>query len=455
MTRIAGVFAFWQNKCCETEACRFAFKSFFHTGFVHNASIRQAVRKAVKIPAFGNRKPFVQVLPGLLNTMGKRFGLNTKKRYVVFYFKGLHYRLFCSYKPIRYFPFSPRAVATIYRAVCDNFLLYIFSMKHISILVPRGAILGSLEGTRQLFTQVNSFVKGRGEAPLFDVQLVGLDAATPLTGGLFTAHNHAMFGDVKKTDLIIIPAFDGDIDAAIEANKDFTPWIVDQYRNGAEVASLCMGAFLLASTGLLSGKKCATHWMAANDFRRMFPDVTLVTEKIITDEYRLYSSGGAFSYLNLILYLIEKYAGREMAILCAKVFAIEIERESQLSFTIFQGQKAHADDQIKEAQAFIEKNWAEKISVESLASMVALSRRAFERRFKKATANTANEYVQRVKMEAAKMSLESTRENVNEVMYKVGYNDTKAFRSTFKRITGLSPLEYRNKYREMGERQIA
>ena len=328
-------------------------------------------------------------------------------------------------------------------------------MKHISILVPKRAILGSLEGTRQLFTQVNSFLKDRGEDPLFEVQLVGLDAATSLTGGLFTAHNHVVLRNAKKTDLIIIPAVDGDLAQAIDDNKEFLPWIAEQYKRGAEVASLCMGAFLLASTGLLNGKKCATHWMAANEFRRMFPDENLVTEKIITDEHRIYSSGGAFSYLNLILYLIEKYAGREMAILCAKVFAIEIERNSQLSFTIFQGQKSHADEQIKEAQTFIEKNYAEKISVDQLASMLALSRRAFERRFKKATANTVNEYIQRVKMEAAKMSLESTRENVNEVMYKVGYNDTKAFRTTFKRITGLSPLEYRNKYREIAEKQIA
>jgi transcriptional regulator GlxA family with amidase domain len=329
------------------------------------------------------------------------------------------------------------------------------TMKHISILVLKGAILGSLEGTRQLFTQVNHFFKDRDLPVPFQVQLVGLTAATPLTGGLFTAHNHVLLHDVSKTDLVIIPAFDGDIQQAIEANKDFMPWIAEQHKNGAEVASLCMGAFLLASTGLLKGKKCATHWMAANDFRRMFPDVQLVTEKIITDEHRIYSSGGAFSYLNLILYLIEKYVGREMAILCAKVFAIEMERDSQRSFTIFQGQKDHSDPQIKEAQSYIEKNYQDKITVDHLASMLAISRRAFERRFKKATANTVNEYIQRVKMEAAKMSLESSRENVNEVMYKVGYNDTKAFRTTFKRITGLSPLEYRNKYREIADRQIA
>lgn len=319
-------------------------------------------------------------------------------------------------------------------------------MKHISILVPKGAILGSLEGTRQLFTQVNDFLKARGAPPLFKVQLVGLTKETPVSGGLFTINANAVLDDVKKTDLIVIPALDGDIQKAVESNSDFIPFIIKHYKAGAEVASLCLGAFLLASTGLLKGRKCATHWMAENAFREMFPDVNLVTEKIITDEQGIYSSGGAFSYLNLILYLIEKYAGREIAVLAAKVFAIEIDRENQLSFTIFQGQKGHDDASVKKAQEFIEKNFQDKITVDQLTSMLALGRRNFERRFKKATSNTVSEYIQRVKIEAAKLSLESTRENVNDAMYKVGYTDPKAFRMSFKKITGLSPLEYRNKF---------
>ena len=319
-------------------------------------------------------------------------------------------------------------------------------MKHISILVPKGAILGSLEGSRQLLTQVNHFFAAKGMPPIFKVQLVGLNAHTPITGGLFTVNTDMVIDDVQKTDLIIIPALDGDLNQAIENNKDFIPWIIKQRAAGSEVASLCLGAFLLASTGLLSGRKCATHWMAANAFKQMFPDVELVTEKIITDEQGIYSSGGAFSYLNLILYLIEKFAGREMAILSSKVFAIEMERSSQSPFIIFQGQKDHTDDPIKKAQEFIEQNYQEKITVEQLASMFALGRRNLERRFKKATANTVVEYIQRVKIEAAKMNLENTRDSVNEVMYNVGYTDTKAFRSTFKRITGLSPMEYKNRY---------
>ena len=319
-------------------------------------------------------------------------------------------------------------------------------MKHISILVPKGAILGSLEGSRQLFTQINQFLKAKEAPPIFKVQLVGLSKETPLSGGLFTVNSDALIGDITKTDLIIIPAIDGDLNEGIEKNKDFFPWIIEQYKGGAEVASLCLGAFLLASTGLLKGRKCATHWMAENAFRQLFPDVKLVTQKIITDEQGIYSSGGAFSYMNLILYLIEKFAGRELAVLAAKVFAIEIERKDQLSFVIFEGQKNHEDEPIKKAQEYIEKNYQDKISVDRLTSMFALSRRNFERRFKKATSNTVAEYIQRVKIEVAKISLETTRDNVNEAMYKVGYTDPKAFRVSFKKITGLSPMEYRNKY---------
>lgn len=285
-----------------------------------------------------------------------------------------------------------------------------------------------------------------GKPALFEVQLVGLSKEVSVAGGIYTVFTDVIATDIDSTDLIIIPALDGDMVQNLEHNHDFVPWIIKQHKGGAEVASLCVGAFLLASTGLITGKKCATHWMAANDFRKMFPEVLLVEDKIITDEQGIYSSGGAFSYLNLILYLIEKYAGKNIAIFMSKAFQIEMERRSQSPFIIFKGQKDHEDDLIKIAQEYIEQNFQDKITVEQLASMLALSRRNLERRFKKATANSIVAYIQRVKIEAAKMSLETSRENVNEVMYNAGYTDPKAFRTTFKRITGLSPVKYRSKY---------
>jgi transcriptional regulator GlxA family with amidase domain len=306
--------------------------------------------------------------------------------------------------------------------------------------------MGSIEGPHKVFTQVNEFLSDMGKPPMFDIKLVGLTNEMHTYENLFTVKPQATIHEVRQTDLIIIPAIKGDFKESVEMNRDFVPWIAQHYKKGSEVASLCLGAFLLASTGLLKGKKCSTHWVAAAEFKKMYPDVNLVAEKIITDENGIYCSGGAYSLLNLVLYLVEKYAGRSMAVLCAKVFEIEIERSCQSQFIIFNGQKEHEDEHIKKAQLFIEQNFQKRITVDELASMLALSRRNLERRFKKATANTTVEYIQRVKIEAAKMSLESSRENVNEVMYKVGYTDSKAFRTTFKKITGLSPLQYRSKF---------
>lgn len=319
-------------------------------------------------------------------------------------------------------------------------------MKHIAILVPEGAILGAIEGPHKLFNEVNEIMKNMGREPVFKVQLAGMTSQVALNNGLFTVTPDVLIKDLAATDLVIIPAVHGDMEKAMRANEGFIPWIQQQYKQGAEVAGLCIGSFILASTGLLNGKKCSTHWLAANDFRRMFPDVELVPDKLITDENGLYSSGGAYSYLNLVLYLIEKYVSREVAIFCSKIYEIEIDRGSQSPFIMFKGQKEHEDEPIRQAQVFIENNFQDKITVDQLASMFALGRRNLERRFKKATSNSVVEYIQRVKIEAAKISLESSRENVNEVMYNVGYTDPKAFRVTFKRITGLSPVQYRNKY---------
>lgn len=325
-------------------------------------------------------------------------------------------------------------------------------MKHVSIIIPEGhTSLVNIAGTHQIFNQINGLVKQMGGAPVFEVHLVGLRKETKQDTGLFSVYPDCTITDVTKTDLIIIPAIHNDQKEGIERNRDFIPWMVHQYKNGAELASFCIGAYLLAATGLLKGKKCATHWAHAANFRKMYPEVDLVDDRIMTAEEGIYTSGGAYSYLNLLLYLIEKNAGRDAAIMVSKLFMIDIDKNSQSPFIIFEGQKDHGDELVKEAQKIIERNYHDKLIVAELAAEVALSRRSFERRFKKATSNTVIEYIQRVKMEAAKKQLETTRKNVNEVMYEVGYSDTKSFRTVFRRVTGLSPLEYRNKYNRKTE----
>jgi transcriptional regulator GlxA family with amidase domain len=233
---------------------------------------------------------------------------------------------------------------------------------------------------------------------------------------------------------------------SVKGNKVLVDWIEKQYRAGAEIATICTGAFLLAASGLLDGKSCSTHWSVASAFRSMFPNVNLQADKLITDENGIYTNGGAYSFLNLVIYLVEKYYDRQTAIYCSKVFQIELDRNSQSAFSIFTGQKSHGDETVLKAQAYIESKLHEKVSVEHLSVRFSVGRRNFDRRFIKATGNTPVEYSQRVKIESAKKAIESSRKTINEVMYDVGYSDVKAFREVFRKFTGMSPLEYRNRY---------
>lgn len=322
-------------------------------------------------------------------------------------------------------------------------------MKNVSILIPETAVIEAIADPHYMFKAVNQFLISAGKHPLFNVKLVALTPEVKLENSLYTVHAEQLLNEVDKTDLIFIPAISGDIQKALALNQAFIPWIVEQHKKGAEVASLCIGAFLLASTGLLNGKKCSTHWNSANEFRETFPEVELVDGSILTEENGIYSSGGANSYWTLLLHLVEKYTDRDTAILASKFFAVDIDRESQAAFMMFVGQKDHNDEEILKAQIFIEENYTEKITVDELADKFGIGRRSFERRFKKATNNTIVEYLQRVKIEAAKKSFENSRKNINEVMFEVGYTDTKAFRTVFKKITGLTPIEYRNKYNKL------
>ncbi|MGZ3873921.1 MAG: GlxA family transcriptional regulator [Mucilaginibacter sp.] len=315
-------------------------------------------------------------------------------------------------------------------------------MKHLTILVPDCENnLSSIVGAYKIFSRANSYCK-----PVFQIELAGVSDTVDFYGGLFTARPHKHISEIEKTDLIIIPSLNHNYEQSTAANGVLIDWIGNQYRQGAEIASICTGAFLLAATGLLDGKSCSTHWSAADRLRQLYPRVTLKTDQLITDEKGIYTNGGAYSFLNLILYLVEKYYGRETAIFCAKVFQIDIDRHSQSSFIVFKGLKMHDDELIKRAQVYIESRPAERISTELLASSFSIGRRNFDRRFIRATGNTPIEYAQRVKIETAKKAFETSRKTINEVMYEVGYSDLKAFREVFRKITGLSPLEYRNKY---------
>lgn len=320
-------------------------------------------------------------------------------------------------------------------------------MKHLTIIVPDGENnLSSIVGTYKLFSRANAYWKERGREEVFRIQLAGLSDQVDFYEGLFSVKPHTSISRISKTDLIIVPSLNHNYSHTLSLNDALISWIEKQYKEGAEVASICTGAFILAASGMLDGKNCSTHWSAAEDFRMRFPKVKLQTDQLITDEHGIYTNGGAYSFLNLIIYLIEKYYDRQTAIYCSKVFQIEPDRKSQSVFTMFRGQKQHGDEVVKEVQNYIEENFSSKISVEELSNRFSVGRRNFDRRFIKATGNTPIEYLQRVKVESAKKALELSRKTVSEVMYEVGYSDLKAFREVFRKFTGMSPVEYKGRY---------
>lgn len=316
----------------------------------------------------------------------------------------------------------------------------------ISVFVPQYGVIEAITPAFRSFHTANEFLSVFSKEPAFKVEYVGLNEYVPANNGEYTIKTDRLLRDVSQTDLLIIPPAFGPVDEGIAANAEAIPYIKNLHQNGASIASLCIGAFLLAETGLLDGKKCSTHWAHITEFREKYPQIEVEDGAIITEHGNIYSSGGASSLWNLILYLVEKFSDRDTAVLISKYFALDIGRDNQNQFAIFRGQRNHGDTDIERVQDYIEKNYEGKISIDDLANLISVGRRTFERRFKEATNNTPVEYIQRVRIEAAKKFFEASRQNVTEVMYNVGYTDTKAFRDIFKKITGLKPIEYRNKF---------
>lgn len=319
-------------------------------------------------------------------------------------------------------------------------------MKKISLLVHEDVYSSSVAGVIDLFAGANWCLDLAGKQPAFKLELVSekvkniqLDA--PAQFICFTT-----IDEVTQTDLIIVPGFNGDSKTILKKNAAIVDWIREMNRGGTEVASLCVGSFFLAEAGLLNGKIATSHWAAAEDMQSHYPLIKMKADHVITDQDGIYTSGGGFSSIKLITYLIEKFCGRATALWISKRFSIDIDQVSQSHFAIFSGQHQHNDEEILKSQYYIEQHYSSDISIDEVSSLSNTGKRNFIRRFKAATNNTPIEYLQRVRIEAAKKALEDNDWQLNEVMSTSGYKDIKTFRMIFKRMTGLSPNDYRKKY---------
>jgi transcriptional regulator GlxA family with amidase domain len=321
----------------------------------------------------------------------------------------------------------------------------------VAILNYQGAVGSSVIGPYDILTKIKMIEQIFGvlnNKINFEVDIVdsiNMDKYSPglIAGNKTTRHK-------GKYDLVIIPAMDFDcVEKVLKDEKKIIEWIRRQYETGSEVASVCMGTFLLAATGILDGKRATTHWMGVPLFRKLYPKVILADDKVIIDEGRIYSSGAAFSFTSLMIYLVEKFCGRDIALAASKVLMIQVHDSGQNSFAIFDLQRNHTDKDIRRVQEFIELHYCDELYVNRLAEKFNISNRTLIRRFTSATGNTPLEYIQRVRVEAAKRLLEKDKVGIEQVCIKTGYEDFNFFRKIFRRHTGLSPQEYRRRYAYM------
>jgi transcriptional regulator GlxA family with amidase domain len=319
----------------------------------------------------------------------------------------------------------------------------------ISILATENSVASVITGLIDYMNIANLFWETSLEysgKPLFKTEIVGLDSSDIRCNSGIIIKPEKTIDEVKDPKLVMLPAFLFPFDVSEKSLKPAVKWIKQSYERGARIAATCTGSFLMAESGILNGRTATTNWYFANMFRRKYPDVELKIDKVINVDGRLISSGAATAFLNLCLYLIEEFGSKDLAQLCSKALLIDPNRKLQSPYIAHDFWKNHLDTQILKAQQWMEENFTGKIYIDDIADIAAISPRHFKRRFKKATNETPLAYIQHLRIEYAKELLEKSSETINEITYKIGYEDINSFRRLFKKNTGISPKDYRNNF---------
>jgi transcriptional regulator GlxA family with amidase domain len=286
-----------------------------------------------------------------------------------------------------------------------------------------------------------------GRAPKLKLKLVsaGSQKTVRAAGGL-ALRCEATLRTAGPADVIVVPALDPDLRERLAKNRAVVPWLRRAFHAGADVVSACTGAFLLGEAGLLEGRAATTHWAFQDSLTQRYPRVRLQPQAVVVDQGRIVTAGGATSFISLALFLVERLLGAQVARAASRMFLIDPNKAPQSAYAMFSTQKSHGDEPILRAQEFIESEIARASNVDTLARRVAMSRRTFVRRFHTATGNSPREYIQRVRVEAAKRLLEGGNLSIGEIARRVGYGDVVGFRKIFVRCTGITPADYRARY---------
>lgn len=321
------------------------------------------------------------------------------------------------------------------------------------IAVPEAGT--SMLGAAELFKTVgvvwNELIESRQATPAYRTRIVGETREPLACSNHWTAHPDTAIADVDRTDIVFIPSLwitpGGTFAGRHGPLKD---WITRQYRGGAIVCASCTGVLLLADTGLLDGESATVHWAYEDGMREHYPRVALHTDKVLVEsgaDGRLITSGSHATWYDALLYLICRTSGREAALHAAKFFLLQWHIDGQTPYRAFQERLAHDDAVIRECQNWLRGNYSHPTPVDAVEQQSGIAPRSFKRRFRNATGMTPLAYVQELRVEQAKSLLETSDTAIDEVGWRIGYEDVAFFRRLFKRLTGLTPRDYRRKFR--------
>ncbi len=322
-------------------------------------------------------------------------------------------------------------------------------MATITFLAEEGCAASSIVGSIDAFDIANLWWMFMGDTPgkpLLETEIVTVDGAPVNASGTITLTPKKSMSEVEETDFVLLPAFLPPFDFHTPRMKNICQWIRDRHKKGDCIASTCTGAFLLAEAGLLNGRIATTNWYFASMFRKLYPDVDLRIDRMLTEDSGIFCTGAATAFMSLYLHIVEKFGSPELASTCAKAMLIDPDKASQSPYILCDFFKDHSDAEILKAQQWMEDQYMTKISIDEIADVVGVGARSFKRRFKSATGETPLVYLQRLRIENAKRRLETTKDTVNEITWQVGYEDINSFRRLFKKHTGMSPKGYRNKF---------
>ena len=325
--------------------------------------------------------------------------------------------------------------------------------KKIIIVLLGDFLASALSGAMDLLNTANLVHKymHRHAPNLFEWQIVSVDSKSVKASNGYNHSVEKSIEQVTKADVIYIPGVslisEKAISKSILKNKTLYPWLKKQALNNCIISTSCTGSLFLAEAGLLKNKKVTTSWMFSGYFRRHYPDVNLLDDEIIVDEGSIITSAAASSYQDLILKIIQRFAGKELASLSSKYMLIDNNRSSQAAFKVSVPSTFDIEDElITKAVELIRVNLHKAFTINQLAEQLHVSYRTLIRRFQASLTINIKTYIQNQRIESAKKLFELTQLSVDEIVYKVGYNDVSAFRKLFKKTTKMTPKLYKQKF---------